>query len=163
MGVYAAIDLKSYYASAECVMRGLDPLTANLVVADIQRTEKTICLAVSPALKAYGIPGRARLFDVIRSVENINRERLQKAISLGKAVRVTPDMEIPDWQPEIAWSKPRTKDRPEWVFSGASYLAPDLAADPSLELTYIIAPPRMNLYMQRSTQIYDIYLRFLAP
>ena len=65
---YLAIDLKSFYASVECMERGLDPMTANLVVADPTRTEKTICLAVSPALKAYGIPGRARLFEVVEAV-----------------------------------------------------------------------------------------------
>ena len=73
--IYAAIDLKSYYASAECVSRGLDPMTTNLVVADSSRTEKTICLAVSPALKAYGILGRARLFEVIQQVEALNIQR----------------------------------------------------------------------------------------
>ena len=72
---YIAIDLKSFYASVECVERGLDPLDANLVVADPTRTEKTICLAVSPALKAYGIGGRARLFEVVQKVEKVNRER----------------------------------------------------------------------------------------
>ena len=66
--IYAAIDLKSFYASVECVERGLDPLTENLVVADESRTEKTICLAVSPSLKSYGIPGRARLFEVIQRI-----------------------------------------------------------------------------------------------
>ena len=76
---YAAIDLKSFYASVECILRGLDPLTTNLVVADASRTEKTICLAVSPSLKAYGISGRARLFEVIQRVDQINRERLQNA------------------------------------------------------------------------------------
>ena len=76
---YIAIDLKSFYASSECVERGLDPLTTNLVVADVSRTEKTICLAVSPSLKQYGIPGRARLFEVIQAVKKINKERLKKA------------------------------------------------------------------------------------
>ena len=76
---YIAIDLKSFYASVECVERGLDPLTTNLVVADLSRTEKTICLAVSPSLKQYGIPGRARLFEVIQAVKNINKERLKHA------------------------------------------------------------------------------------
>ena len=76
---YLAIDLKSFYASVECVERGLDPMTTNLVVADKSRTEKTICLAVSPSLKAYGIPGRARLFEVQQKVAAINRDRLQKA------------------------------------------------------------------------------------
>ena len=73
--IYIAIDLKSYYASVECMERGLDPMTTNLVVADISRTEKTICLAVSPALKAYGIPGRARLFEVVERVKEVNAER----------------------------------------------------------------------------------------
>ena len=69
---YIAIDLKSYYASVECMERGLDPMTTNLVVADLSRTEKTICLAVSPSLKAYGIPGRARLFEVVERVKEVN-------------------------------------------------------------------------------------------
>ena len=77
MKTYLAIDLKSYYASAECVARQLDPLTTNLVVADESRTEKTICLAVSPSLKAYGIPGRARLFEVIQKIQKVNSRRLQ--------------------------------------------------------------------------------------
>ena len=76
---YIAIDLKSFYASVECVARGLDPLTTNLVVADLRRTEKTICLAVSPSLKAYGIPGRARLFEVARKVRDVNRARKKHA------------------------------------------------------------------------------------
>ena len=76
---YLCIDLKSFYASVECVERGLDPFDANLVVADSSRTEKTICLAVSPSLKAYGIPGRARLFEVIQKVEQINRQRKYNA------------------------------------------------------------------------------------
>ena len=75
---YIAIDLKSFYASVECAERGLDPLTTNLVVADTSRTAKTICLAVSPSLKAYGIPGRARLFEVERKVREVNIERRQK-------------------------------------------------------------------------------------
>ena len=74
-----AIDLKSYYASVECMARGLDPMTTNLVVADISRTEKTICLAVSPSLKAYGIPGRARLFEVVQRVREVNAERQRHA------------------------------------------------------------------------------------
>lgn len=100
--VYIAIDLKSFYASVECVERGLDPLTTNLVVADASRTEKTICLAVSPSLKAYGISGRARLFEVV-----------QKARELS--------------------------------------------------LSYITAPPRMAYYMEYSTRIYQIYLKYVAP
>ena len=77
--VYASIDLKSFYASVECMERGLDPLTTNLVVADSSRTEKTICLAVSPSLKKYGIPGRARLFEVNEKVRNVNFKRRLKA------------------------------------------------------------------------------------
>ena len=76
---YIAIDLKSYYASVECMERGLDPMTTNLVVADLSRTEKTICLAVSPSLKAYGISGRARLFEVVERVKEVNAERRRKA------------------------------------------------------------------------------------
>ena len=75
---YIAIDLKSFYASVECAARGLDPLTTNLVVADMSRTEKTICLAVSPSLKSYGIPGRARLFEVIQRVRDVNAQRRWK-------------------------------------------------------------------------------------
>ena len=84
---YIAIDLKSFYASQECIERGLDPLTTNLVVADASRTEKTICLAVSPSLKAHGIPGRPRLFEVVQKVQQINARRLAEAIRLGKAIR----------------------------------------------------------------------------
>ena len=84
---YLAIDLKSFYASVECVDRHLDPLTTNLVVADASRTEKTICLAVSPSLKAYKIPGRARLFEAVQRVQEVNAQRLQTAIRQQKAVR----------------------------------------------------------------------------
>ena len=79
MRTYIAIDLKSFYASVECVERGLDPLDTNLVVADVSRTEKTICLAVSPSLKAWGIPGRARLFEVVQKVREVNARRLSEA------------------------------------------------------------------------------------
>ena len=88
---YIAIDLKSFYASVECVERGLDPLTTNLVVADLTRTEKTICLAVSPSLKAYGIPGRARLFEVVQKVREINRMRRKGRKLNGKSVN---DLEL---------------------------------------------------------------------
>ncbi|MDO4983581.1 MAG: DNA methylase [Eubacteriales bacterium] len=99
---YIAIDLKSFYASVECVERGLDPLTANLVVADTSRTEKTICLAVSPSMKAYGIPGRARLFEVVERVRQINAVR-QSRTSAGafsgssfddKALRADRDLKL---------------------------------------------------------------------
>lgn len=77
--IYIAIDLKSFYASVECMERGLDPLRTNLVVADPSRTEKTICLAVSPSLKSYGIPGRARLFEVVQKVKEVNSSRRMHA------------------------------------------------------------------------------------
>ncbi len=108
MSEYIAIDLKSFYASVECVERGLDPLSAKLVVADPTRTEKTICLAVSPALKSYGIPGRARLFEVISKVNEINRKK------------------------------------------------------PAEKLEFITAPPRMALYMEYSSRIFNIYLQYIA-
>lgn len=162
--VYAAIDLKSYYSSIECADRHLDPLTTNLVVADASRTEKTICLAVSPALKAYGIPGRARLFEVVQRVREVNNARLHEAIRLGKAIRVSEDGPIPNHQPEIAdCSSGHGGPRPAYAFASASFDANALAADPSLELSYIIAPPRMALYMDYSARIYGIYLRYIAP
>lgn len=131
MSVYLAIDLKSFYASVECVERGLDPLDTHLVVADEKRTEKTICLAVTPALKAYGIPGRVRLFEVMQKAEMINRERLRK--------------------------------NGYHAFSGASASAKALETDASLQLQYLVAPPQMAHYIQISTQIYQIYLRYVAP
>ena len=85
--VYIAIDLKSFYASVECAARGLDPLTTHLVVADETRTDKTICLAVSPSLKAYGIPGRARLFEVKQRLSGVNIERAAHAPS-GRLIGV---------------------------------------------------------------------------
>lgn len=129
--IYIAIDLKSFYASVECKERQLDPLTTNLVVADASRTEKTICLAVSPSLKAYGIPGRARLFEVVQRVKEVNTERRSKA--------------------------------PGRQFTGSSYSAPELAEHPELELSYIIAPPRMAFYLEYSTIIYNTYLKYIAP
>ena len=78
--IYIAIDLKSFYASVECVERKFDPLSTNLVVADPSRTEKTICLAVTPSLKAYGSSGRARLFEVVQRVKEVNADRLARAI-----------------------------------------------------------------------------------
>ena len=128
---YISIDLKSFYASAECRERELDPLTTNLVVADESRTSKTICLAVSPALKKYGISGRARLFEVIQKVKEANAVRLLKA--------------------------------PGGVFTGESCDEKELAENPSLAISYLIAPPRMALYMKYSTEIFDIYLRYIAP
>ena len=128
---YAAIDLKSFYASVECIQRGLDPLTTNLLVADASRMEKTICLAVSPSLKSYGIPGRARLFEAVQQVGLANALRRAKA--------------------------------PGGQFRGKSWDAEELNRDPSLQIDYITAPPRMSLYMQTSTKIYEIYLQYVAP
>lgn len=129
--IYVAIDLKSFYASVECVERNMNPLIANLVVADESRTEKTICLAVSPSLKAYGIPGRARLFEVIQKVREVNNKRRAKA--------------------------------PGRRFSGTSCNAAQLQSDDSLEVSYMVAPPRMALYVEYSTRIYEIYLKYIAP
>ena len=128
---YAAIDLKSFYASVECVDRGLNPLDTFLVVADESRTEKTICLAVSPPLKAYGIPGRARLFEVVEGVKKANAKR-----------------------------KNRLKNK---NFCGASHFAYYVDRNPEMMIDYIVAPPRMKRYMEMSSQIYKIYLEFVAP
>ena len=92
--IYVAIDLKSFYASVECRERGKDALTTNLVVADPTRTEKTICLAVSPALKAYGIPGRARLFEVVQRVKEVNKLRLSKLMASGHAAGTVERMSV---------------------------------------------------------------------
>lgn len=138
---YLAIDLKSYYASAECAARGLDPLTTNLVVADASRTEKTICLAVSPSLKALGIPGRARLFEVVQKVREANAARLRAAIRSGAA---------------------RRKEG-RYCLSEPSYDAGALAKDPTLEISYLVAPPRMAYYEKVSRQVYGIYLKYVAP
>ena len=129
--IYMAIDLKSFYASVECVERGLDPLQTNLVVADPSRTEKTICLAVSPALKAYGIPGRARLFEVIQKAGQVNAMRRLNA--------------------------------PNRTFTGKSCDARELVDHPDWALDYIIAPPQMAHYIQQSTRIYNVYLKYVAP
>ncbi len=131
MSFYAAIDAKSFFASVECVERGLNPLTTNLVVADESRTEKTICLAVTPSLKSYGIPGRARLFEVIQKVREVNA--LRRSHAPGRA------------------------------FTGKSWDAAELKSDPGLELDYIIATPRMALYMEYSARIYKTYLKYVAP
>ncbi len=110
--VFAAIDLKSFFASVECHERGLDPLTTNLVVADASRTEKTICLAVSPSLKSYGLPGRARLFEVIAKAEQINRERQAKAplrVFLGKAINHTELQQNPNLALDYIVATPRMR------------------------------------------------------
>lgn len=128
---YIAIDLKSFYASVECIERGLDPLTTNLVVADNSRTEKTICLAVTPSLKSYGVSGRPRLFEVVQRVREINATRLYNL---------------------------RKRE-----FSGFSYNKKELDDDLNLKLDYIVAPPRMSFYMEYSTRIYNVYLKYIAP
>lgn len=140
--VYIAIDLKSFYASVECVDRHLDALTTNLVVADESRTEKTICLAVTPSLKAYGISGRARLFEVVQAVKEINQKRFNEAFRRKLLPR---------------------DENGKYHFSSASFDAEALSADPSLELSYIIAPPRMRLYEEISTKIFSIYMRYISP
>jgi DNA polymerase V len=107
---YIAIDLKSFYASVECVERHLDPLTTNLVVADTSRTEKTICLAVSPSLKAYGISGRARLFEVIQRLREVNNERRLQAAGFRLTGKSTSDIELrqhPDWEVDYIAATPR--------------------------------------------------------
>ena len=139
--VYIAIDLKSFYASVECAERHMDPLTTNLVVADESRTEKTICLAVSSSLKAHKIAGRARLFEVIQQVKEVNRERLSAGIKSG-AIKRNPETH-------------------RYEFSSASFDAEALDADPTLELTYVVAPPRMRLYEEYSSRIYSIYLKYI--
>ena len=128
---YIAIDLKSFYASVECRERRLDPLTTNLVVADESRTEKTICLSVSPAMKAYGVPGRPRLFEVVQKVREANARR--RTAAPGRAL------------------------------TGSSWDSNELNRFPERSISYITAPPRMALYMEYSTRIYNIYLKYIAP
>lgn len=128
---YIAIDLKSFYASVECMQRGLDPMTTNLVVADESRTEKTICLAVSPSLKSYGIPGRPRLFEVVQKIKAVNNQR--------------------------KWNAPKR------TLVGESYNNTELQARPELAVSYIVAPPQMSKYMEVSTRIYNVYLKYIAP
>ena len=128
---YIAIDLKSFYASVECRECGLDPLDTNLVVADESRTDKTICLAVTPSLKSYGISGRGRLFEVKQRVKEANAGRQH--------------------------------DAPGHRLDGTSHFFSELQANPSLAIDFIIAPPRMAYYMEYSTRIYQVYLRYIAP
>ena len=129
--IYIAFDLKSFYASVECRERGLDPMDTNLVVADESRTDKTICLAVTPPLKSCGISGRGRLFEGKQRVIEVNSERRYRA--------------------------------PQHKLSGSSYLFSELLANPSLAIDFIIAPPRMACYMEYSTRIYTIYMKYAAP
>ena len=129
--IYLCIDLKSFYASVECRERGLDPMTTNLVVADASRTAKTICLAVTPSLKKYGISGRARLFEVIQRLKQVNAERVLRV--------------------------------PGREFTGSSCDMRELEEHPELEIGYIAAPPRMAYYLEYSTRIYNVYLKYVAP
>lgn len=128
---YLAIDLKSFYASVECRERGLDPMNTNLVVADESRTDKTICLAVTPSLKSFGVPGRPRLFEVREKVREANARRKQKA--------------------------------PGRQLAGSSHFLSELQADPGLAVDFLIAPPRMAYYIQYSTRIYEVYMKYVAP
>ena len=128
---YIAIDLKSFYASVECRERGLDPLDTNLVVADESRTDKTICLAVTPSLKSYGISGRGRLFEVKQRVKEANAGRRH--------------------------------DAPGHRLDGSSCFLSELQANPGLAIDFLIAPPRMAYYMEYSTRIYSIYMKYVAP
>ena len=127
--LYMCIDLKSFYASVECRERNLDPIKTNLVVADNSRTEKTICLAVSPSLKEYGLKGRARLFEVVKKVKDINDKRKKDC---------------------------------NYKFKGNSYNIDEIKNNKYLEFGFIIAKPRMKLYMQYSKNIYNIYLKYLS-
>lgn len=128
---YICIDLKSFYASVECMERGFDPLTTNLVVADASRTEKTICLAVTPSLKKYGLSGRSRLFEVVQKIKEVNNKRRLYA--------------------------------PNREFTRESYNDIELQNNPDMAVSYIVAPPRMGHYMKISTDIYNIYLKYIAP
>lgn len=128
---YIAIDLKSFYASVECRERGLDPMDTNLVVADASRTDKTICLAVTPPLKSYGIPGRCRLFEV--------KQRIREA-NFG-----------------------RKHDAPNHKLDGVSHFHSELLKNPNYAVDFIIAPPRMAHYIEYSTRIYNVYLKYIAP
>ena len=134
---YIAVDLKSYYSSVECVERGLDPLNTNLVVADESRTEKTICLAVSPSLKQYGISGRARLFEVVQKIKEVNAQRL--------------------------YNHRKSARNYKFEFTEKSYLDSEIKSNPVLAVDYIVAPPRMAHYMDYSARIYQIYLKYIAP
>ena len=129
--IYIAIDLKSFYASVECRERGLDPLDTNLVVADISRTDKTICLAVTPSLKSFGMSGRSRLFEVKQRVREVNIERKQHA--------------------------------PGQILFGTSHFFSELSQNPALAVDFLIAPPQMAHYMECSTRIYSIYMKYVAP
>lgn len=148
--VYIAIDLKSFYASVECKERCLDPLNTNLVVADLYRTNKTICLAVSPSLKEFGIGGRARLFEVVSTVNKLNKIRNS-----------------------VVYESLKINERSETIHTNedgltigdtkiSSVYGDNLVKNPKLLIDYIIAPPRMAKYMEYSKKIYSIYLQYVS-
>lgn len=126
---YIAIDLKSFYASVECRELGLDPMSTNLVVADDSRTDKTICLAVSPSLKSFGLPGRPRLYEVIAQIKKVNAQRRFKL---------------------------------RGPLEGKSYDYHALCKNPKLAVDYITTPPRMSYYIDYSTKIFEVYLKYIA-
>ncbi len=128
---YISIDLKSFYASVECMERGLDPMKTNLVVADLSRTEKTIVLAVSPSLKSFGLPGRPRLFEVVQKIKEVNQKR-RKNVKNGNLTGESADID-------------------------------KIRSDPQLAVSYIVAPPQMGKYMEISTKIYEVYLKYISP
>lgn len=128
---YIAIDLKSFFASVECRERGLDPMDTHLVVADEMRTDKTICLAVTPSLKSYGVSGRGRLFEIKQRINEVNAARKRAA--------------------------------PGHTLTGSSHFFSQLQSDPVLAVDFIVAPPRMARYMEYSTRIYQVYLKYVAP
>ncbi len=171
--IYIAIDLKSFYASVECVERGLDPLYTNLVVADTSRTEKTICLAVSPSLKAYGISGRARLFEVVQRVKEVNASRRMKAregtrgSSGGNSGGYTGEGSVGNPGGGARRGSGGESDGGSQVgvaeTADSSWDDRELKAHPELLVSYLAAPPRMALYMDYSTRIYNIYLKYIAP
>ena len=130
MSTYICIDLKSFYASVECVERGLDPLKTNLVVADKSRTDKTICLAVSPSLKSYGLGGRARLYEVKQTVKVFNAKKL--------------------------------RDNKLKEFKRESFINDEVVSNKDIGLDFLIATPRMAYYMEYSSRIYEIYLKYVS-
>ena len=164
LGTSIAIDLKSFYASVECRARGLEPLTTNLVVADAARTEKTICLAVSPSLKAYGVGGRARLFEVVERVREVNAERATalRRTRLAPAINET-RISLPFDGDRTGRDLDAYRPIPGAKFSRSSFDDTEVQVDPNVELDYLIARPRMATYLETSAEIYGVYLKHFAP
>lgn len=157
---YIAIDLKSFYASVECRERGLDPLTTNLVVANVSRTEKTICLAVSPSLKAYGLKGRARLFEVVQRLQEVNYERrvktgLQKL--KGKSTSAIELQAHPELEVDYITAVPRMAyyikycSRIHQVY--LKYIAPEDIHIYSIDEVFIDATHYLGLYKLSAHQL----------